>query len=183
MLKKLKGKVSKELRDNLSFVSDSTVKFIIKKDLMSRGVKYQLDIDRHFRYFVTNYLQVLKYLKRDFKQKYINEKDGKVNINDEINLISKVYDKLAKKKYSKISRVTKYSPTRLNNTMEKWKVLNDAFEEYPKLLKHFDTFLTAGIHKNINIEQEYGLLENCDYLKENFDILIKKVAEDKKKNG
>lgn len=175
----IKQKLVKEYQDTLSILSKKTVQLAITKDLNSKRITYQKDIDMYFEYFLNNYYKVLIYLKEDFNEQEIYNPDDpqdnfRDNIEDEIKDI-----KLLKKKYLKTGFIKRLNYIKqVQHGLDKWKLLNDLFKSYPILLKHLFSVCDDYTYRDIYSIQEEEKLRECNFLEEDFSFLIRKVKED-----
>jgi len=187
MFKKIKtkylNKLVKQHQENLSFLSEKSVKLILQRDYGIKAKQNKSDINTYYNYFIKNYIKILEYLKNDYKQKYVyddyDKKEGKSFIKDELKAIKDNYKDLSKYNL----RITRNNGLRifpLQYVIEKWKVLNDTFIEYPKLLYNFECIIDNIEYKEINIKQEYNKLLESKHLIENFDIITKSIKNDRR---
>jgi len=77
----------------------------------------------------------------------------------------------------------KINPYMFYNKVDKWKKLNDVMFYYPQLLKLLNSKIEGNVYKDIDIDYEFQALKDIEYLEEDFDFIIKKINQDKDKNG
>ena len=189
MFNKLKTKFNKEVNDTLSYVSEGSVKLIMQREIYQKSNKHTEEINTYFDYFFNNYLKVLEYLKNDFGVKNITQKDkdGKKDTEDidlQITTLIKIMKFFNKGLFKNRSMFrNKINPYMFYNKVDKWKKLNDVMFYYPQLLKLLKSKCDNNIYKEIDINEELELLKECEYLEEDFDFIIKKINQDKDKNG
>jgi len=176
---KIKNKANKIYKDTIDMASTELGQTIIKKDFSTRALGNNIEINKYFNYFSKNYLIVLGYLQDDFKQKV--EYSG-ANIKSEIKIIKKTIKTYNREGFRRFNAVKVVDALRLKKLMNRWKLLNDFLEEYPKLLDFFFNTIVDGYspaYKGINSVIEKDQLADAEYLKEDFSFFIKEM----KKNG
>jgi len=180
MLNKIKSKINKKLAKEKEFVIDTlskkSVKMILLGDYVNKRNKYKNEINDYFKYFLDNYIIVCKYLKKDFKRKKIYDGD---DLDQEIEDMERVQRNYSRGIFKNNKFFKKINPIVFQNDLDKWKILNDLFIYYPKILsqlKHhvFDT----DTYKEISFSKEYEKLEEAKFLKEDFSAMIKQILKD-----
>lgn len=179
MFEKVKDKLSKKIKeeydDTLGAVSHGTVKIAIQKDVGKFAFMYRKDIKKFYTKIFGNYIQILKYMRRDFK---VKKYDG-VKIQDEIDNCEMHYKRFKRGAaiLDRMSQGTALKP--LYSTVERLKALNMLFEEYPKILSEFGKVIGGNEHKKIDILEEQKLIEEAIHLKNtDLDLLLKEVSQD-----
>ena len=186
MLKQFKKAVKRQYNDNLSYLSEKSVKLVLKKDLVRKAMQNKILIHDYFDYFSGNYLKTLYYLKDDFKEGYIydvsgEDKEFKDNIESEIEDMEKLVKHLTKgvfKRKKLFRRVL--NPLMFQNLVDKWKSLNDLFHCYPILLAQLRFKSNSNLYGDIDIEKELDKVNEAEVLKEDFYPIIKQIKNDKK---
>jgi len=179
-MKNLKRLLKKQYRNTIQDLSEFQVRYVVKSDLMKLVLYNRKDIKRHLRYFITNYIKILTYLKEDFNVQEIKYEDidKQYNVDDidkEITGMQGVYEhyisgKVFSKKFMKGITLI---PTQ--KAIERLNVLNHLYMIYPQLLKQFEKH--GGIeYKDINLEEISDRLEEAKHLNVKSDIdYIKKI--------
>ena len=177
---KLSESIKKQYNETLGAVSKGTLQIALQKDVGSFAWSNRKAIKKYYDLLFGNYIQILKYMKRDFHvKKYENNK-----INDEISNCE-----LHFKRYGgnmgalkRIVAVGGVKPLIIN--LERLKAVNDLLEEYPKLLKEFQKYIKEGYHKTIDIKDQYILLDEAAFLKnDGISLLLEAAKKDLKQNG
>ena len=186
MFDKLKQQVKSDLDDVMNYLSQKSVNVIIKKEFYKKASDNKQDINKYFKYFVWNYVEVLKYLRNDFKVETIKFTDKRFNIynkeelNDEIESMKKIYKHYVEHKFFQNGFRQGINLIPIQNTIEKWKILNDIFSAYSDILELLiEKCKCDKFYKEINFITEKEAFKSSIHLKEDFSSIIKMIKQDK----
>lgn len=172
MIKNLKQFIQKKYTKELNHVSEGAVQFALQKDYSMKAWNNRHIIDQNYIYFLTNVLNIYKYLMKDFRiKKYdgIQIKQEIKDIKDNDKRISTVDGNIIIRKYRKIN---------LSTILIKWQTLSIILKEYPQLINFFKKICGENEYKSINFEYELQKVKELDFLIEDFSILKLKAQND-----
>jgi hypothetical protein len=158
--------------DKLKFKAKAGYKFL--KDNLSRNsitksyqyIKFcdthEYKIELYYKYFMKNYIKILKYLSKDFKQKTLYDVDS--NDPDYSCPIKEEIENIKQSKHDCESRKSKFTERKLLSN--KYLFIKCIISEYPIVLKQLKKVAKSNNYKDIDIKKEYetlGLIQHLNY--------------------